>query len=707
MSLADLPSEVLSLILSSPSFSWAAIEFWKCGDRRLNSKLALRGVESIWLQAQQNSLPQALPKCLSQFRLRSLSISARQGVSNPDGLHDFFKSLNPGLKSLSFTGKGAVEAIFPVTPKEGEFTPDRQPWDFGGRSNIVYNVENLNLSQLHDWSITFPELEELKVGLLGALRTVSPVLGDYIFPFLPRSLIALDISYTKSSGFFENFEHLPTPLRILYLPAYVIKPSHLRQLPKTLTSIGDSLTPNALLELATEPQILPNLEIFPNLGTEGNGEEIIDSCHSQNKMLPQALKALYLAIELPALKILPSTLTSLEVENVRDIAQYLPVLPRQLERIKLSNANWNKIEASHIWPPNLTHLHLTCDILFGPRQFHLLPRALTTLIANDMAHAGTSTKPASDLNVEAIMALGISLLSESESTKWSSLKEELRKKVETATGRYWKSQLDNYISMVESGALFGLPLHLTNLQLGPLYEIEAFDLVFPPRVSHLLLEFKTPFDRISFWNLLPPSLTSLVSQSTAWIPSQAPKSWSICQLADPSACTFYHSNVSHFEFWDTNKLNSPFCFLKALPRNLRSLEIHFDSIYRQAEVLTLPPKLERLLYTAIVPSPEWCATLPPTLRTLENLRMKGAHLATLPPKIEQLKVIIKDVTLDMLLALPPTMQCLLPSQPSSSQENSLYLTDVQWLALAPLCVSFGRVRERSKAELLKIIEKQY
>lgn len=115
MKFAELPIEVLAQILSGSS-SFAAIMLWCCGNGILSTKLANGGVRDLSLETVNGNRAVTWPQCLKRFRLRALSVTAKDGYGSASGLRHELKQLCPHLKTLEVCGLGAMEAFFP-SPK--------------------------------------------------------------------------------------------------------------------------------------------------------------------------------------------------------------------------------------------------------------------------------------------------------------------------------------------------------------------------------------------------------------------------------------------------------------------------------------------------------------------------------------------------------------------------------------------------------------
>lgn len=709
MKLEDLPSDVLSLIFRGPT-SWTAIELWKSGSRLLQAKMKNRGVEEVDMEAHRRfSRHVALPACLLEFQLRQLKIRLQNTPFAPQHLQSFIKKLNRSLRSLNLSGPGMLEAIFPLTLSDGRHFPMEQ-W----RPQYVrIATSETDISALPDWSLIFPELETLTVGTPGAGSTTSPVLGDSIFACLPRSLTHLNIQESKKHGTFDSFEHLPPECRYLSLPQDALSPAALRLLPSNITHVGNSLTLEALMVLAADPSILPNLMAFPPI-PPFEESTLFNHLISLGRRLPDSFKAVSLS-SLPSsqIEVLPRGLVSLIINYSREgpclNGKLLKSLPQTLRRLAVSDVDWSALDGETSWPSKLEHLCIETDAKFRAEYIYRFPRGLTSLSLNERGHRDTDTRGPADFKIDSLLALGRSALEGTENEVWRNMKAELLKKVETATGRFWKAQVTNYIAAVEKGALFGLPLGLIEFTIGPCIAIERMDFILPPQVVHFSMTLKRLGQTLSFWNLLPPSVFSISIDNPPWVPSYEFQDWEICKLSDPSACSFYHSNVSSLSIRESNKFHLPDHFFRCLPRNLRVLDVAIPAFLRAEKVGNLPTSLETLFLTAQVKEPVqiWLPKLPRSLKNLFTAAngVEGADLAFLPPNLERLETQLSKVTIDHLLTLPTSMRTfdIRFTDESPSKEH---LTEEQLFVLAPLCSRIGLLRSLNKDQVVAKINEE-
>ena len=192
---------------------------------------------------------------------------------------------------------------------------------------------------------------------------------------------------------------------------------------------------------------------------------------------------------------LPSAMTSLTV-NAHDETPILrsPVihcLPRGLTYLSIVQLEWTNIDVS-TWPSTLINFAIQYGTSFSADCFHLLPRNLTKVSIfeceyydgaeelGEESEEGEEGKPLPLYrNAEALCTLGRESLSTD--THWTSIKRLIQTKNSSVHGM----AAETYISSVESGQLYGLPLTLTSLKLPELLRPIEVSLLLPPRLSYL------------------------------------------------------------------------------------------------------------------------------------------------------------------------------------------------------------------------------
>lgn len=156
MKLADLPVDLLACILKHP-YSWAAIELWKCGDPLLQYKLANGGIKDVILEHPCAKGLAIWPRCLKEFKLRSLSIKRDGGLGPPSVVYGEIRSLYTGIKKLEIICNGALEAFFHNMPRQ--FAPQHFRATSESKRAKLQEADDEPLAW--DWKETFLDLAHL------------------------------------------------------------------------------------------------------------------------------------------------------------------------------------------------------------------------------------------------------------------------------------------------------------------------------------------------------------------------------------------------------------------------------------------------------------------------------------------------------------------------------------------------------------------
>lgn len=192
MNLPDLSSDILGQLSDIPDCSVVIIALWKCGDSKLNAKLA-SSVTSMHLRHRIGSYAN-FPSMLSQLReLRHFSVYSTQNVI---GIPIYWplelRKLPPTIESLELNLANGLSVF----------------QDFGPRNED--NPLDTGLFTKTDIVKLFPRLTTLKVS-----NTVVPGEGFATkdFPPLPSTLTHLSLPAIRFQGSFT--EKLPRSLEIL------------------------------------------------------------------------------------------------------------------------------------------------------------------------------------------------------------------------------------------------------------------------------------------------------------------------------------------------------------------------------------------------------------------------------------------------------------------------------------------------------------
>lgn len=651
MSLAIFPPEVLAIILND-DLSWATIELYKCGNLILNHKLEHGGIQFMRLEDSNASSPSRWPKCLASFQLLRLTIQRPSGpLCSHATLHHELKRLHHGLKELEIDSIGASDAIFPP------FGEDE--WD-------------LNLS--------FPQLQVLRV------RSPShpKYLDDRLFSRLPRSLIHFELYGALNAKDLQDFDSLPPGLKTLHIQP--ITKSNVRLLPDTLTSIGEVVYDSALLLLARDPSILPNLEFYPWEAEEGVYTPLIQ-WFLEGNIWPPHTRRILVSQESEALAFqnLPRDLTWLYVGSSHgyDFSyDSSDELPSKLVTLKLGTVDWTDIEAS-IWPTTLTDFDLGCDEGFSFEYFSRLPRTLKKLSVNSSTalKLPINESDSIDTDIPLLLRIGRETLQEEDfdADLWLQLKPSLG---------------SAYIKAVESGWLSGLPLGLVEFELGACICCGDFDLILPPVIRQFAVTANVLPGSQRFFSLLPCSLTSL------HLPSDSQE----CKMEAIQLPTA----ESYFPLLKITSLrlgaNFPPILAFYLPQTLRHLSIKaFDVKCELLHIAALPRHLETLTFHCNSTSAGtfWCAHLPASLKVLDVwFTIDGKALEMLPPLLTELTAPLLDVSLHHLIhSMPRRLQRLnvTSAEQSPSASKALALSD--WSLLCNSYIPFRRIYDFSEEDI--------
>ena len=318
--LASFPPEVIGEIFNGAARCHLVLEMWKCGDRALNSKLAI-GVTNIALKSQspKNEVPNSCPKLIYHLHsLRSLCISV------PDSAKEHrldLRSLPQTLERLEIDSANGYTSFFSYAPNSTIEDPRYIETDYPrGRSRLI------------DLNALFPRLLTLKMmPNYFASRQLPFVETD--FAALPATLTCLKVFEIASTG------HL------------------MRCLPRTLQRIEGSVHWTSDAESALDWQSAPStLEYIQNLCSHFGGQLTPGLRHVPKSLTCESL---------PPLSEWNQTIASAAPDNLRHLSL------RSVDRTSFSDANWMPS-----LPKGLEDLSSGVVI-----DLPLLPRSMKTLSA--------------------------------------------------------------------------------------------------------------------------------------------------------------------------------------------------------------------------------------------------------------------------------------------------------------------------------------
>ena len=699
MRLEDLPAVILRDILNGQS-SWASIELWKCGSRKLNSRLANKGITHIELKDTDANSPSRWPRCLKEFKLESLSID--RGEDGPLGtlltLQDELKRLSSTLKVLKVTGRGVANAIFSRLSNSRVSAPHSSVFDVRDlardamrpvkRAKHVETDSTQPHAELWNLNTSFPKLERLDVkGQLGHTN-----FGPSIFSMLPRSLTWFDFPHRLAEGATNDLSVLPRRLQTLLLVEWSIGVSGLMTLPKSITDIRFGLNLRALSALLARPQILP--QILPRLCR-------LPAVHRlQNAPWPASLREMELdTINEDTLSRHLPELTRLEIfaDTGAFRSEYVARLPRTLTELDLWAVDWEGVMTAH-WPPSLTRMISENGNSLSPRHFSLLPRSLTELLQPDDFDKDSDEDSADSFNDgwneesdeesdQAIsrgelLAIGRgSLLIDRKS--WKKEKRRLKTPHFVALGS------KAYIKRVEKGELFGLPLGLTTFSSDH-NSLKLHQYVLPPNIRQTRVVADLN-DRNALDHLPPSDSLHLRLKLSA------PK------LDSPirhEQSALYRSNVKHLDLTlRSPEVDHP---LHYLPRSLQTLKFQGPAAICNTNLADLPPNLVTLNIDCELThsAKPWVDLLPGTLTSLGGyLHVYGSEIIYLPPRLTHLRASMCNVTLVQARQLPRQLRTLDAGCGDRSDGDRGLLNEDSWKVLQRLCRPFWRIHEYSNEYL--------
>ena len=299
-----------------------------------------------------------------------------------------------------------------------------------------------------------------------------------------------------------------------------------------------------------------------------------------------------------------------------------------------------------MWPPNLTELIATSPSSFKPCHFQLLPRKLQKLnidfVSDDISLLDSHLEAGRNwLDIEMV--------------EWTTLKKQV---IETA--KSLNKDASAYLSAVENGGLYGLPLSLTELALTLESRSIPIDLLIPPLMTYTsLMSLPEPFLTPKYFDLLPPSKDSheVVLDFSNSQPSNARDS----SIDVDTLSALFTTTISSLNL----KWNGNDSVPKYLPRTLTCLELKVDTLDSK-ELSNLPPTLKILTLKCGLTHPNselpWVDLLPRQLERFSAefvIPIYGKHIALLPPHLESIIASFSHVTVAQVLITKkdPLCQC--------------------------------------------------
>lgn len=696
LSISELPPEVLAQILDGP-LSFAAVEFWKTGDSVLRSKLTRKGIRHVDLRHSRPKSSAIWPKCLKEFQLLSLRLVNRNGsIRDLLTVYTELRQLKSGLEHLElrFWDAGMVFFYDGLKLDPSVLTPSKRL--------ILAEFEKANAgldSSSHN-AVPFSEAQtSLRHLILDEVENAGSILHDGLFSLLPPSLTHVNLRGMRIGRPLHNFSNLPAGITQLILPLRAINVSNIRALPSRLTNVGFGFSHDALALLNEEPNILPNLLQFPHDGTFSSFEDSTIIVRGKKKQWPSNLTALSFVGDAAQgfFDSLPVRLTELNLvtSNVVVSPNWIEnVLPQSLAALHVGSIPWKDITPTLRWPSNMAHLSFTISSERSEDIYHCLPRTLKTL--------SLSSRPCDDVSldqnaIDSLLIRGQRIIDQFENQRWSSLQTELLLQNNHGTWRDW---CPAYIAQVSRGALLGLPLGMTTIHLSSLITHHTMGLLIPPCVTKLHLSDTRVWKTSTFFELLPPSLTSLsLADNIGEAKDLDVKQWSLTNVQSPSNSALYNSKLEELSIHFTRLQNIHLLF-PLFPIALKSLSLR--GAIDMKGLQCLPPNLKSLtLNSPSLPNEQWVQYLPRSLETLEvpdrRTQLFGDDVLALPPTLTHIGVVIAHMSLDQLLSLPRalgSLQCplILPG-------NAKCLSRAQFEAIVHEFIPLWRIKHVPQSEV--------
>lgn len=696
LKLYDLPDGVLARLLDG-ELSWAAIMLYKCGNVALNTRLCRGGITSIDMCDYEPKSTSRWPRCLKEFRaLRSISLFRTSGpLATAKTLRAELSQLSPSLKSLKLRTADILKVFFNTSSKAQlvSVIDDEEPPT--KRSKRHETKAGDAGDQIHEerWNmdLAWPQLEELT---LTDSYTATATLTAADLALLPRSLTSFSCKQAICPS--PDMSVLPPRLRKLKLAEAGITVDALPTLPRSLTSLGHSLSRKAVAKWLQNPSLLPPAP---------SDRLFIDFCRYASAMSAIASGTLkwpenisVLSIQDPpyaeVMKDLPKEVTDLTI---------LTLTKTQLVRIGLDwvksciapmskltslyidfDLQWNGIDAS-TWPSTLTEMDFASGLNFS--DYHRLPRSLTDLVCLDSTSLpSTRVRP----TVGELAEIGRQSLLNTH-TQWETIKESLKKIGDAKTAQY--------IADVEAGHLYGLPLSLRSVTLARSEDRNLNEVLFPPLIERLDVSPDPIQMTSSMVSRFPPSLTVLNLSLQENARMLILDNIEALSSSDTASNAFYNlKNLSHLDL-DMDLLQNSGPVIKLIPRGILSLSLRMLKTRLEPEDLEhLPPNLVTLHLESLPSRVEkhWLYTIPRSVTRLSLQAMVlGTDLVNLPPNVQTVSLAVYDATLDHVLTTPKSVRqfTLAHSNSRYSAQKNQCLDRDAWLAILQAFRPFNTIMQ--------------
>lgn len=710
MDLANLPTEVLAQILGG-TLSWAAIELWQTGSQALAAKLKNGGIKDVALDAHQDAKPNPWPRCLKEFKLSSLSLCSRQPlVTSLEDIRKELRQLDSGLTELILDFTGAVDVIFPTLDKEPELGLAKRAAAVKPVKRAK-NQESSNSSAQHieawDLNRTFPDLQRL---VLGNGLTHPTHLSAHVLTLLPQSLTSLVLPCASSLA----CNALPPRLTMLNSPYGSVTIADLPKLPKNLTEVENAMDQETFDHLLLNSHLLPNLKDL-----RPNSFDYVPVDYYAPQLPEWPLNVLTAAVSPPQREVVEEDETHLYEdlsERLPPKAEWVhfacPLTPKWLAEVPPSTTSLSLSQGVLDWSQaeigtrlfsfsNLVELSISNDFFFGAQHCHLLPRTLKSLnVCNITILTDLQAKKLTDQDS---LAQGVKLIQGDDQHLWSSIKAEL---IKINPNTRSAATLHLYFDLVESGALYGLPLGLTRLDINGRLHQTHWSTILPPKIAHLQLNDMNAFANSNFFDHLPPFLRYLDVRLLDALDGDELSIWKIPANC-PSFSNMQHLTEIRIKLGATKTAKA---LLNHLPRNLLDLELDVPKAsFTAANLETLPRHLQHLVLfcQSVKPANAWLHALPRTLTYLATSpTLEGSDLKNCPASLTTLIASARRISVNDVLALPRRLGRFMWSLPRGYK--TLAPDD---LAVNPLFASvlsrfipLWRLLEHSEAEVAEMLQ---
>lgn len=510
MELGDLSEDVLALIFEFEcgADSVSPLHAWMAGSRKLMAKMANRGITVVKLRHHDQTVPVRVPDCVAHWKLARFTIyadSSSQFTPNTLPLERTLASSQETLKTLDLAFGNATYLMFPLASKLSPPPASAKPSSSSSAVSIGLQPQTTGIDAIIPQGSLFQRLETL------TLNCRPSVDMKLLFAQLPRSLTSLTLEcYDGFPILTPSFADLPPHLkRLLLPPRALVSEDALRTLPtgNELEVFDFPLLPKTTLLMMKEwKTLLPRLIDFPHTDIKTwysalgfDKDDTVPPPQYPHNMRSLDLTNRHVNPRIP----LPSGLYTLSWGDLtlgRDLLTKR--IPSSLTVLALGHINWSEIDPKD-WPPKLYRL-LCLDLEFSFANAHRLPRSLRHIHPSIFG----DTEERANFDFSAAFAIGRRMLLENEVDRrlWSNAKQELLE-TSSRSDSAEKLRIERYISKVEEGGLFGLPIGMTALSMS------VFPHVVPPYLTSLrtfldreYLEKRLGENAKSFFELLPPSL---------------------------------------------------------------------------------------------------------------------------------------------------------------------------------------------------------